>query len=133
MAYTISRNSNKVAYGIKELIFNTVMEMFAYPTQRLTPGSTAIITDASQIYILNNNHQWKLWVCEGGGGGGDTDPDVYNGGDISDPTSGSEDTYIWDGQDIGDNPPPNNNSSSSETGNGEGDYTYVWDGKDIGG
>ena len=85
--YSISANRNKIAYDIKRFIVDFTSDIANLPTN-CTPGSTALVLENSQRYMLNNNRNWVLIKTSGesgsGGGSGDnTEMEVvYDGGVI---------------------------------------------------
>ena len=55
----------------------------------LTPGSTAFVISTSNSYMLNNQNSWvKINLSNDSGGSSSPDP-------------GTDNTYIWDGGDVG--------------------------------
>ena len=67
----IYSNSGHTAYGVKEYICDTNADVDLLPLDD-TPGSSALVIDSGDLYILNSKHEWKQ---QGGGsssGGGDT-------------------------------------------------------------
>lgn len=67
--HSILRNSNTIAYGIKDLLFNTIAEMNTYPVRNIYPGTKAVVVESSEIYILDNDYRWQLWERSGCGSG----------------------------------------------------------------
>lgn len=95
----ILANSGRRAYGVKNYMVNTKAEMDAIEiTSAVYPGSTVLVLDTSERYILSDSLKWvKLSVgsnsgsgdSSGGGGdsGGGTTPNpddeiIYEGGDL---------------------------------------------------
>lgn len=69
--FTIARNSNKVAYGIKHFVIDTEQDLKEIPLGTVYPGSTAIILESSARYMLNNKREWvQLSSSSGGSGNG---------------------------------------------------------------
>ena len=69
----IYSNSGHTAYGVKEYICDTNADVDLLPLDD-TPGSSALVIDSGDLYILNSKHEWKR---QGGGSnpstpGGDT-------------------------------------------------------------
>ena len=55
----------------------------------LIPGSTAFVISTSNSYMLNNQYSWvKVNLSNSSGGSSNPDP-------------GTDNTYIWDGGDVG--------------------------------
>ena len=55
----------------------------------LIPGSTAFVISTSNSYMLNNQNSWvKVNLSNSSGGSSNPDP-------------GTDNTYIWDGGDVG--------------------------------
>ena len=58
---SIIGNSGHVAYGIKEFLCDSPVEIDLLPID-IAPGSTAIVIEDGKgirAFILNNNHEWK--------------------------------------------------------------------------
>jgi hypothetical protein len=55
--FNIYSNSNKISYGIKKYIVDTIKEISNLPAN-IIPGSSAFIIEDSSTYILNNQKQW---------------------------------------------------------------------------
>lgn len=67
----IYSNSGHTAYGVKEYICDTNADVDLLPLDDV-PGSSALVIDSGDLYILNSKHEWKR---QGGGSGsssGDT-------------------------------------------------------------
>jgi hypothetical protein len=67
----IYSNSGHTAYGVKEYICDTNTDVDLLPLDD-TPGSSVLVIDSGDLYILNSKHEWKK---QGGGsssGGGNT-------------------------------------------------------------
>ena len=74
----------------KHFILDTEAEVKNLPTDdMLIPGSTAFVISTSNSYMLNNQNSWvKVNLSNGSGGSSNPDP-------------GTDNTYIWDGGDVG--------------------------------
>lgn len=74
--FTIARNSNKIAYGIKHFVVDTETELEEIPLRNVYPGSTAIVTSKSIRYMLNNKKEWIQITSNrsNSGGSGSDDP-----------------------------------------------------------
>lgn len=88
--YGLTHNNNKVVYGIKRFVLDKEEDAKNLPTRGLAPGSTAFVIESSNTYMLNNLYEWKK-VKANSSTGGNTDPTP----------SPDDNTYIWDGGDIG--------------------------------
>ena len=87
--YGLTHNNNKVVYGIKRFILDKEEDTKTLPTRGLTPGSTAFVISTSNSYMLNNQNSWvKVDLSNNSGGSSNPDP-------------GTDNTYIWDGGDVG--------------------------------
>lgn len=81
------KNSGRIAYGVKSMVFDTLDDLRHYDPVNLATGSTAFIIDSSTHYMLNSKKVW-IKVNLSNGGGGNVDPDVpsdsviYDGGEI---------------------------------------------------
>lgn len=103
---TVHANGNRVQYGIKHFILDTIDDLTGLNKELLTPGSTIFIINTSKYFMLNGKKNWVEINPYGmgnssnngsgdnnGGSGGDNDgsnPDDelnYDGGSIdgSDP------------------------------------------------
>lgn len=94
MAQNITANDNNIAYGVKKIIVDTTKDLEALP-YKAEPGSTAIVEDTMDLYLLNNHNTWvkiKNLKTNGGSSGGGDNPGS-GGGD-------ENNLYIWDGGDI---------------------------------
>lgn len=93
MAQNITANDNNIAYGVKKIIVDTKKDLEALP-YRAEPGSTAIVEDTMDLYLLNNHNTWvKIKNLKSNGGSGGGDNPGGGGGD-------ENNLYIWDGGDI---------------------------------
>lgn len=96
----ITSNRGVPAYGIKTFLLDSKSDVEKLPTQGLTPGSKAFVTEDSSYYILNTSRKWvKTTVSGSGGGGSDSGEIVYTGGDISEDSSTDPDVS-YDGEEI---------------------------------
>lgn len=59
MAYSQVRSSDKSDKGVVELIADTEADINILPTY-YTPGSTCIVVESSNVYMLNNQKVWKM-------------------------------------------------------------------------
>lgn len=66
----IYSNSGHTAYGVKEYICDTNADVDLLPLDD-TPGSSALVIDSGDLYILNSKHEWKR---QGGGGNNPSTP-----------------------------------------------------------
>ena len=66
----IYSNSGHTAYGVKEYICDAAKDVDLLPLDD-TPGSSALVIDSGDLYILNSKHEWKR---QGGGGCGPSTP-----------------------------------------------------------
>lgn len=88
--YGLTHESGRAVYGLKHFVLDTEAEVKNLPTDdMLIPGSTAFVISTSNSYMLNNQYSWvKVNLSNGSGGSGNPDP-------------GTDNTYIWDGGDVG--------------------------------
>lgn len=54
----ITSNRGIPAYGIKTFLLDSKSDVASLPTQGLTPGSRAFVTEDSSTYILNTSREW---------------------------------------------------------------------------
>ena len=59
---TVIKNSNRINYGIKELLVDTLIEKDAINKDELAIGSMVYVTKAQQRYILNTQKEWDLLI-----------------------------------------------------------------------
>ena len=67
MGTIIRANSNKIAYGIKELVIDTDADLQKLNVHNLTAGTTVFSIESSQYYILNSAKEWKKFNSLGSG------------------------------------------------------------------
>ena len=73
-------NSGHTAYGVKEYICDTNADIDLLPLDDV-PGSSALVIETGDIYILNSSHEWKQQGYSAASGGGSTaNGDYSNGG-----------------------------------------------------
>ena len=90
----ITSNRGVPAYGIKTFLLDSKSDVEKLPTQGLTPGSKAFVTEDSSYYILNTARKWVKAATAGTGGGGTgSDEVIYEGGDITGDDSNPEVDY----------------------------------------
>lgn len=93
MAFQILSQAGKVSHGIKEYMVDTYEDLLNLEEERLVPGCTAIVINASEIYMLNTKREWKK-IASG------INPDlIYDGGEIG-IDYGNTAEIIYDGGDI---------------------------------
>lgn len=97
----IIRNSQRIGYGIKKFVVDTVEDIKNIPLLSTTlPGSTVFVTSNSSQYILNKNYSWVKINTSSAGVGGD---DSAGGGEDEGPDGGntpSDDEIVYDGTEI---------------------------------
>ena len=88
--YGLTHENGRAVYGLKNFILDTEAEVKNLPTDdMLIPGSTAFVISTSNSYMLNNQNSWvKVNLSNNSGGSSNPDP-------------GTDNTYIWDGGDVG--------------------------------
>lgn len=108
----ITRNSNRVNYGIKHFIADTEDDIQKIPLLSTTlPDSTVFVIEDSSTYVLTRSYEWvKVITASSGGTGGDdsngddddnTLPDDGGGGNTPPPEDDEEDDeIIYDGTEI---------------------------------
>lgn len=70
--FSITEENNKMKYGITKFTADTDMDITNLPTT-VYPGSTCMVVSTSNVYMLNNQHQWKKIITGGlSSGGGST-------------------------------------------------------------
>lgn len=87
--YNLIYQNNKFTYGLKKFVVDTIADISEIPATTLSKGSTAFVRSTADTYIYGDNNTWsKLPKSSGGSSGGGDNPSEDN-------------TYIWDGGDIG--------------------------------
>ena len=64
-------NSGHTAYGVKEYICDTNADIDLLSLDD-TPGSSALVIETGDLYILNGSHEWKKQGGGSGNAGGST-------------------------------------------------------------
>lgn len=59
MINIIKQNDNVSAY-ITEFVADTEDDIKDLPTKDIFPGSICIVVATSNVYMLNNNYEWKM-------------------------------------------------------------------------
>lgn len=103
----ITRNSNRINYGIKHFIADTENDIQNIPLLSTTlPDSTVFVIEDSSTYVLTQSREWvKVITASSGGTGGDdsegdnTLPDD-GGGNVPPPGDEEDDEIIYDGTEI---------------------------------
>lgn len=110
--FTIAKNSNKIAYGIKHFVVDTEAELEEIPLISVFSGSTAFVVEKSARYMLNNKREWikVSTASSGGSSGGSGNPSIpdiesggtLDGGEVNDDgiIDGSDDDTTLDGGEI---------------------------------
>lgn len=65
-------NSGHTAYGVKEYICDTNADVDLLPLDDV-PGSSALVIDSGDLYILNSKHEWKRQGSGNGSSSGGSD------------------------------------------------------------
>lgn len=64
---------------VHQFVINTIADIADIPAERYSPGSSLVVCDSGDKYILNLDYKW-IRLPAGGGSGGTTDEDViYDG------------------------------------------------------
>ena len=86
--YTITHQSNERVYGLRSFVVDTETEVATIPAAdpTIVVGSTVFVIATSNTYMLNHQRQWVLITQSSGSDA--PNPDTNN-------------TYIWDGGNIG--------------------------------
>lgn len=61
--------SGKTSYGVKNYLADTETDISLLPTT-CAPGSTCLVAESGNTYILNNSKQWILLPTNSGGSQG---------------------------------------------------------------
>lgn len=59
MAYSITNQSGNVETYLTEFICDTETDILTLPTENCKPGSSCLVIETSNVYILNSEKQWK--------------------------------------------------------------------------
>lgn len=65
--YNAVKNGNAFDFNYKKFICDTVDDMNAIDVSKTASGSTALIIETSEVYILSNTKEWKKWTSTSGG------------------------------------------------------------------
>lgn len=57
--FSVIQTGSKITPGLVELIIDKEADLISLPTH-YAPGSTCIVAENSNVYILNNEKVWKL-------------------------------------------------------------------------
>ena len=67
--FSIQSNSNKIAYGIKKFVVDSITDINSLPTN-IAVGSEAFVIENSIKFMLNNKKQWvKISTASSESGG----------------------------------------------------------------
>ena len=58
--YSIMKDSNKIQYGVSEYVVDTKDDIEQIPLRDIKPGTICLVIDTSDVYMLNNNKEWKV-------------------------------------------------------------------------
>ena len=120
MGYHVLANREKVRYGVKSFVVDTLDDIKQLPNT--AAGSTVYCIETQKKYIMDTQGYWRVAKNMGGGNSGLGDLDgvdlVFDGTEITEGGDGTFDdvntSYIWDGGVV----TPNANTN----------VDYVWDG-----
>lgn len=57
MSYSIMKQNDNTSPYVTEFVVDTVSDLSDLPTS-VAPGSTCLIANSSQVYVLNNAREW---------------------------------------------------------------------------
>lgn len=83
--YKMIKDGNNMIYNYQKFICDVASDLDNIDVERASSGSTALIIATKELYILNNEKQWKLFTTYSGttGGGGGIEGDFLDAGDVA--------------------------------------------------
>lgn len=57
--FNIMKQSGKEEAYVTEYVADTIADVTNLPTDKCSPGSVCFVVATSQVYMLNNNKEWK--------------------------------------------------------------------------
>ena len=58
--FTVIRTADKSMAYVVELVVDKESDVASIPVDTYLPGSTCIVIESSNVYMLNNEKEWKL-------------------------------------------------------------------------
>lgn len=58
--FTVIRTADKSTPYVVELVVDKEADVANVPVNTYLPGSTCIVIESSNVYMLNNEKEWKL-------------------------------------------------------------------------
>ena len=65
--YNAVKNGNAFDFNSKKFVCDTAADMYAIDVSKIASGSTALVIETSEVYILSNAKEWKKWTSTSGG------------------------------------------------------------------
>lgn len=81
--YNAVKHGNNMAYNYKKFICDTVAEKDQIDVSKLAPGSTVLVIDTKEEYIMSSAKQWVLFTKLSDTIGGSTTGDYLDSDDIA--------------------------------------------------
>lgn len=84
--YNAVKHGNNMDYNYKKFVCDTVAEKDQIDVSKIAPGSTALVIDTKEVYILSNTKKWVLFTTYSGtssGGGSAVVGDYLDSDDIA--------------------------------------------------
>ena len=83
---SVVKDGGSVSYNHKKFICDTVAEKDQIEVSKVAPGSTALVIETKEVYILSNAKKWVLFTTYSGTssiGGGTVVGDYLDSDDIA--------------------------------------------------
>lgn len=58
MGFYATTNGSKIESGVVELVADTLADLDAINIKSISPGSSCIILETAQVFILNTKKEW---------------------------------------------------------------------------
>lgn len=83
--YNAVKHGNNMDYNYKKFVCDTVAEKDQIDVSKIAPGSTALVIEKKEVYILSNAKKWVLFTTYSGtgGSGGDVAGNYLDSDDIA--------------------------------------------------
>lgn len=75
--YNAVKNGNDLDWNYKRFICDTTADKDAIDVSKIAPGSTALVIDTKEDFILNNEKKWVFFIKHSGSSGGGVPGDDY--------------------------------------------------------
>lgn len=59
MGFYLKQQSSRMDYSYREYILDKEEDLNKVPTHTCSPGSVCFVIETSNVYMLDNNQEWK--------------------------------------------------------------------------